>query len=137
MVINHIEDHGETLLMACVHEPLQAQQPPIGILNGKGIDTIVAPVATSRKLAHGHEFNGRDAEIPESIQVWDHGIECSFRGVGSHMDLVDDGVPKGKPEPTMVRPAETRIEDLRGAMDPLGLRSRCGIRTLLMSIQSV
>ena len=49
MVVDHVQDHGQSLLVAGVDQPLQTLGAAVGVLDGKGIDAVVAPVARSRE----------------------------------------------------------------------------------------
>ncbi len=63
VVVHHVEDHGEALLVTAVNETLQAVRSAVGVLHSEGEHAVVPPVAFSRELSDGHEFDRADAEL--------------------------------------------------------------------------
>src|SRR5262245_20948043 len=60
VVVNDIENNGQTLLVASIDQALQAGWSAVGILHGEGINTVIAPVSATGKLPHRHKLHGRD-----------------------------------------------------------------------------
>lgn len=60
MVVDHIQDDSDAMSVTGIDELLQFARTTVGILNGKGEYAIVAPVAISRELVNGHQFDGGD-----------------------------------------------------------------------------
>ena len=88
MVVDHIENDGQSANVSGIDEPLQAQRPAIRILRREDVDAVVAPVSRARKLGHRHDFDGGDPQLRKFVEVRDHAIESAFRSVGADVQLV-------------------------------------------------
>ena len=70
VVVNDIEHHGDSLLMARVDKFLERGRAAVRRLDRIGIDAVVSPVTVSGKLGHGHQLDGRNAKV---FQGWQSG----------------------------------------------------------------
>src|SRR5579862_2090680 len=94
------------------------------------IHAIVAPVSVAWKLSDGHQLNGSDSEVPEIVQLRLDAREGSLRRERTGVQLVEDVIFEWEAFPFLIGPRECiRIDDLRGAMNAMRLRSRNGIGT--------
>ena len=51
MVVNHVHHDGQSPRVSRIDEPLQLLRTSIGVLHGKGMHAVVAPVASARETA--------------------------------------------------------------------------------------
>ena len=54
---------AESVTVCGVNESLKREWASVTILDGKGIDAVIAPIARSRKLRNGHQFDRSHSEI--------------------------------------------------------------------------
>jgi|GEM_PF-3578851 len=90
MIVNNIKKHSYAGFMALIHQLFQPLRSTIGILNGIGIHTIIAPVAAARKLCYRHELYGCDTKVPQIREARYHSFEGSFISKGAYMKLIYD-----------------------------------------------
>jgi len=103
------------------------------------VDAVVAPIAATRHLRDGHNFNGIDANIHQSIQAGNDGGKRTFGGKSTYVQLVQNHLPKGPAFPGNVPPfVSGMVYYLRRAVYAPGLEmgSRVG-KVLLFILQSV
>lgn len=101
--------------MGCVHQTLERHGAAIGILRSKKIDPVITPIVRSGKLSDWHEFNRRDPEIGEFLEMRNYRVKGSFGRVDSNMQFVKDAVLKRSTLPVVVRPTEEiQVNDLEG-----------------------
>ena len=79
MVVNHIQNHGQTLAVAGVDQTLEGFRTAVAVLHGKGVNPVITPIAIPGELGHGHEFQRGDPQFPEFLQMGDNGGQRSFR----------------------------------------------------------
>jgi hypothetical protein len=137
VVVDDVEDDGEAVLVGGVDEALEAAGTAIGVLDGEGIDDVVAPIAGTRELGYGHEFEGGNAQFLELLQVGEDGVEGALGGVGTCVYLVKNVIPKGEPDPGGVGPGKLRIEHSRGAVHAVRLPAGGGVGSLGLPVESV
>src|SRR4029077_6062781 len=134
MVVNDVEHHGQSLLMASVYQSLQGRGASVRVLHCIRVDAVIAPVSVSRKLCYRHEFDCAD---PQISQVSNSGNDCvkgSLRRKCSDMKFVEDILFQGNAEPTMVSPCKACIHDLGRTVHSLRLKSRSRIRPLRLTV---
>src|ERR1700751_46365 len=102
MVIDDIENCGQSARVALVYEPLQFTRTAVAVLCGIGRDAVVAPVATARELRYRHDFDSVDAKILEFGQTRDDSCERSFARKGSDVQLVQNAFFKSQALPPVV-----------------------------------
>ena len=61
MVVNDIEECGEALHVAGIHQPLEALGAAVTMLGCKGMHPVIPPIACPGELSHRHDFNRCDA----------------------------------------------------------------------------
>src|SRR5208282_5279201 len=49
MVVNHIQNHRQATLMACVNQPFEPLRTSIRILHRERVNAIIAPIALPRE----------------------------------------------------------------------------------------
>src|SRR5580765_8276240 len=108
--------------MGCVHETLERRGAAIRILRSKKIDPVITPIAGSGKLSDWHEFNRRDPEIGELLEIRNYRVKGSFWREASDMQFVKNAALKRSTLPIVIRPTEEiQINDLGRTMDSLRL----------------
>ena len=85
MVVDHVEDHRQAVLMGGVDQPLQRRGPAVAVLHGVGIDAVVAPVAVAGET--GPPASARSPSRPSATS-------CGSRG------MMASNVPSGVNVPT-------------------------------------
>ncbi|EQD24624.1 MAG: hypothetical protein D084_Lepto4C00398G0001, partial [Leptospirillum sp. Group IV 'UBA BS'] len=129
MVADHVEEDGETAEVGFPDKTEEAFWPSVGVLDGIGIDPVVAPVPSPGKLGHRHELKGRDADPDEVVEMGKNAVEVGGGGEGSDVELVEDEVPEGMAGKGNGQGLRSP-PDGRGAMDafPLETGGRVGAK---------
>src|SRR4030095_9906529 len=63
VIVNDVENDGQTLAVARIDEALEATRSAVGILHSEWINTVIAPVSVTGKLPDGHKLYRGDAKI--------------------------------------------------------------------------
>jgi hypothetical protein len=92
VIIDDIQNNRDSLPVAGVNEPFEACGSTVGTVDGERIHTIIAPVAITRKLSDGHDFNCRDSQLEQFIEISDDGIKMAFRREGPDVKFIDNVV---------------------------------------------
>src|ERR1700722_1958269 len=137
VVVDNIEHNSGVGLVARVHEALERFTTSIGILHGEGIDAVVAPVSVARKLRDGHQFNRRDAKIPERLKAGNDRVECALGCEGADMKFINHILRKRYAAPGLIFPIEARTDDLRWTVHTVRLRFGRRIRQIFVSIEPI
>ena len=101
VVVDHIEDHRQAMLVGTVDQLFQLLRRAQGRLRCIGQYPVVTPIALAGILRQGHQFDGGDAQFRQARQVLLH------RGVAPeypHMQLVDHRFMPGPALPGAVAP---------------------------------
>src|SRR5262252_2112405 len=106
VVVYYIQHHGQTTLMTGINQPFEPLWPAIRGLRGKRIDAVVAPVTATRELRDRHDFNRADPNVLEFVQVWDDGIERSFRGKRADVEFIEKVRLQGDARPVLILPGK-------------------------------
>src|SRR5262249_34063684 len=61
VVVNDVENDGETVLVTSVDQALQAVRAAVRVLRSERLHPVVAPVAAAGKLRDRHQLDGCDA----------------------------------------------------------------------------
>src|SRR5690349_10607676 len=77
MVVDDVQYHRHSALVAGINQSHQASWSAIGALGGKRICAVVSPIAPTRELGHWHQLNCCDSEILQSIKMRDNGFKGS------------------------------------------------------------
>src|SRR5207302_11229627 len=117
--------------------PLKAARPAVGNLRGIEANAVVTPVAFARELGYRHELDGRDAQVPQPVEIGDDSVESAFRRKSPDVELVQDVVAQRRAEPVLILPVEATVNEFRGAVHPLRLGSGRRVATLLLLIESI
>src|SRR5208283_597361 len=134
MVVDNIQNNGQSFPMARINESLQPIGPPVCILNRKRVSPVVAPVAASRKLPRRHKFNGSYAKLRKFVQMTGHGIESPLRCKGAGVELIDHVIPQILTGPGSVFPRKTGIDHPGRAVNALRLEPRSRIRSAPVTV---
>ena len=135
MVVDDIEEYGETIQMAGVDQTLQSMRSAIAVLRRIGVNAVIAPVARSRKLPDRHQLEGRDTQITQCRQAGDDRFECAFRGEGPDVEFVEHQIFSRHSGPALIRPSEfIGAEDGRCLIHTVWLPARGGVWTLRTSV---
>ena len=81
--------------MAGVYQPFETVRAAVTVLHREKINPVVAPVAPSRKLGHGHEFQGCEAQLFQLIQVGNNRVKGPFRGKSPHVQFINNVIVQG------------------------------------------
>lgn len=113
VVVHGVQDHGEAAGVARIHQTPKSDRSAVRRLRCEQADTVVPPVPGAWKAGHGHEFDGRDAEVPKILQAGHDGREGALRREGPDMDLITHQVATMHAAPAGIRPGEgRRVHDL-------------------------
>jgi hypothetical protein len=137
MIVDNIESHCQTALVARIHKFFEAFRTSIRILRGERIDAVIAPVAIPRKLSDGHDLDSCYAQIFELIQVWDDGLKDALNSIGPHMDFIEHIIGERHSGPERLFPNKMGVNDLGWPMNALGLELGGWIGTLRGGIETI
>src|SRR6185312_1035086 len=129
VIVNDVEEYGNAAAVAGVDEPLQSFGTPVVMLDCVQEDAVVAPIALTGTLRHGHQLYRSNAKCGQVVQARDDGIESSFRRERADMEFVEDHRGQRPAPPCDILPNMVPvIDDLGGAVHSFGLRlaSRIG-----------
>src|SRR5579863_2237556 len=91
MVIDHVEEDRESVLMSRINEALQCIRSTVGFMDREKSDPIVAPTVIARECGDGHQFNVRNAQLFEMVEFADGCIERALGRERADMEFIDDG----------------------------------------------
>src|SRR5579863_5256321 len=95
------------------------------------VGAIVPPVSGAGEGSHRHEFECRNAQVPQVWKPADNSVEGSLGREGSGMQFVNYEIFQRAAFPIAVGPQECAgVNDLRSAMDSVRLKTRNRIGTL-------
>jgi len=137
VIVHNVEHNREVVTVACIHQPFEPGGAAVGALHGKGMDTIVSPVALSRELRYGHQLDGSYSKVLQITQLRNNRVKCSFLRVSPHVDFVQDIFRQGQAEPARVFPGERGVAYLGRPVDSLRLVARRRIRAFIPVVQAV
>jgi hypothetical protein len=109
VVVDHIEDYGNSVLVGGFDEFLEGHGPTIIFLNGKDVRRIVPPGKSASELRRGHYLNGIDPQLCQMRKYPDGTIEIA-RGAtrkvtkSPDMHLVDNHLVPGRGLVTLLLP---------------------------------
>ena len=89
VVIDHIQQHGQTLRMTRINQSLQPIRPAIHIRHRKQRGPVIAPAIPPWKRRHRHQLNVSHTKLKEIIESPNRRIERTFRSKRPHMQLID------------------------------------------------
>ena len=112
MIVNDVQDDSQPLLMTGIDQQPQPLRPSVGILNCKRIDAIVAPVTAAGELGNGHEFNSRDTEIFQFVQIMNNGLKGALWRERAYVKFVDNIVMQWQSAPAVILPGEVWLDYL-------------------------
>src|SRR5712691_7018443 len=124
VVVDHVEDDGETALMRCVDQHAQVVRPAVGARRRVEQDAVVAPIARPRKIGHWHDLDRVDAELDQMIELLDRRAKSSLRRECADMQLINNQLAKWWAPPAIVLPCiAAGIDHLRWPMHALRIEA--------------
>ncbi len=127
MVVHHIQQDHQPLVVRRLDQVLQVLRPAIAAVRGEGEHSVVGPSCAYRESRRS-ALDGGDTQVGQVIQAPGDGGEAALRRKCAHMQLIDDRRFPRSSMPIGIGPPPTpRIDDLAGAMHILGLKPGCGI----------
>ncbi len=111
MVIDNVQQDGQTLRVTSVDQPTQTVRAAVGCLGRVEIDPVIAPVTIARELSNWHQLDRGYAQIPERGQHRHDTIERAGSRERSHVELVDHERFPRNPFPATIGPVEGRVDD--------------------------
>jgi hypothetical protein len=131
VVIDHIENHSQSLLVTFVDQPFQSPWPPIAVLRGVETGSIIPPISLSRELSDRHQFDSAHPEILlQIIEMGENRLKGPFLGERSGVDFIKDRLLQRYSFPSLIFPLKfIGFDDLRRAVYSLGLISGNRIRS--------
>ncbi len=128
VIVDNVEDHSQAAAMAAVDELLQIFGAAVIMVHAEKIDSVVAPVPSSRGLRQRHQLHRIDPQFEQMVQFRRGAPEVASGGEGANMELVDErSLPLGS-RPSPVGPAVGFVVDHSGeAVHPFGLVVATGI----------
>ena len=130
VVVDDIENDGETLGMTGVHKALECFGATVVFRYREERHAVVAPATVAGERRDRHDLDVGDSQLGEVAEARDGAVEGALSGEGSDMHLVDDGTGERRSLPTRVAPGEGMlIVDAREAMHTvrLPLAARIGV----------
>jgi hypothetical protein len=138
MVVDDVDQHGETVAVGGVHERPEIVGPAVGTRRREQRDAVVAPVPAPGELGDGHQLDGGDAEVAKVRQPADRRAERALGRERADVQFVDDGAPRIEAAPVLVRPREgARVDDLGPAVDAVRLKAADGIGERIPAVEAV
>jgi hypothetical protein len=136
MIVYHVQNHWQFLLVAGVYQPLKLLGPPVGVLYGKRVDPVVSPISTPGKLSDRHELDSGHPQCFQLVQMTNDREESPFGSKGSHVEFIDNKALQPRSEPRAVIPWKTRVNHMGWPVDTLRLESRGWVWPVLIPIQT-
>ncbi len=138
MVVDHVQDNGQSAAMCGIDQTLQTGRPAVGILRRVKIHAVIAPVASAGELRDGHDFDDRHAELGQFVEVRNDAIEGALRRIGADVQLVDHRGGQVKALPSLIRPRKRReVDGLRRAVNAVRLATGSRIGPLFEMLRGI
>src|SRR5882672_11238717 len=102
MVVDHVHDDGEAVVMAGIHQFLQAGGTAVGILRRVEAGAVVSPIAIPGKFGDRHDFDGGNAEVAKIGEMRNCAFKRALRGERTGMEFIDDEVFERDSGPALV-----------------------------------
>jgi hypothetical protein len=131
VVIDHIENHSQSLLVTFVDQPFQSPWPPIAVLRGVETGSIIPPISLPRELRDRHQFDTGHPEIVlQIIEMGENRFKGPFLSERSGVDFIKDRLLQRYSFPSLIFPLKfVWIDNLRRAVYSFGLISGNRIRS--------
>ena len=128
MVVDDVEEDGESSSMAGVDESLEGVGSAVGFVDGGPQDPVVTPAMGAVEGVERHEFDVGDSEFDQVVEVVEGGGEGALGGEGAHMEFVDHAPGQRAPGPVVIGPVVgVMIVDAAGSVDAFGLPQRARV----------
>src|ERR1700689_2994511 len=124
MVVDDIQDHGDTELMCPVDETAKVVWATVESRRCEQVDAVVAPSETAGEIRHGHQLDAGNPELGERRQLLRGGRPAPFRSEAADVHLIDDKALARQPGPAFVAPGKIlRIDNLGPAVRTIRLEA--------------
>ena len=70
MVVNNVQKDHHSPGMSGLHKVLETLWAAVGAVGREGINAVIAPISTPRKVGHGHEFQRCDSKIGKVVDFF-------------------------------------------------------------------
>ncbi len=138
MVINHVEDHGQSGFMAGVYELFEFPRAAVGSLRRVRIGAVITPVPAARKLRDGHKFHRVDPQFFQVAQSFPDPGEAAPRRESTGVELVNYHFFRRYAFPAPVFPFKSgMIQDLGRPVYALRLKSGSRIRAFPLPVNDI
>ena len=92
MVINDVQQYGQTLCMTGIDEIGKLPRRAIGRKRCEHINAVISPATSTRKCRQGHQFKMRHAKLNQMRQLFPRRCVSAFGGECPDVELVQDGL---------------------------------------------
>ena len=79
MIVNHVEDDGETALMRRIDQSAEFVRPAVDASRRVKQHAVISPVACTRKIGDRHDLECRDAKVDQVVEFADRRVESSLQ----------------------------------------------------------
>src|SRR5690242_9033961 len=135
MVVDHIENDGETALVGGVDETFERVLVAVSMVGRIQTHAVVAPIPAPWKVRDRHELEDRHAEDLQLVEMACGSVEGAFASEGANVHLVYDLPFHFHTWPGAIRPHEcVAVHHHRRTVRTLRLeaRARIGIRAAVV-----
>ena len=94
VVVNNVENNGQTARVAGVNQMLEIIRLTVSMMRRIKVDAIIAPTAASGKFGNRHQFDMRGAEPGQMIEFFDRRHIASFEiteGLTDGQEIITGG----------------------------------------------
>ena len=128
MVVDHIQEDHQSLLMCGLNQVLQIFGPSVTALRSIGQNAVVSPSPLARKIGDWHQLDGGYTEGDQIVEFLLHSFVCSRRREGTDVQFIENSFFPGLAGPFAVLPVEAcGINYFTGTMHILRLEARSRI----------
>ncbi len=89
MVVNHIQQNSQTLLMAGIHQCFQIVGCSITMMGRVEIHAVITPSPRARELVDWQQLEMRDAQIRQIVKPLHGRAKGPGRSEGSNVQFID------------------------------------------------
>ncbi len=133
VVVDHVEDHGQSRLVRRAHQLRQLVRSAVGGLRGRQVNTVVSPPVPPGELGHGHDLDRRHAELGQRRELTRGGRERALGRERPDVKLVDHMLIER--ERIAQRRRRSHVQHPRGTAQPFGLPARAGIGIRIAAVE--
>src|SRR5581483_10177142 len=136
MVVNHIQNHRQALLVTGIHQSFQTEGPAVGVVRCIQVHAVITPSAVSGEFSHGHDLDMRDPEIHQMVQALNGRFEGARWRERTNVQLIENRFGKRLRMELGITPIERiMIHNAGRSMNSEGLPARPRVRHLDAIVQ--